>query len=115
MLFKPYMLIVFLAILLIFVLAPLLLAQTQGETISWSDLGVDVGIIGVIVALTQFVKQYIPKQFRVWLPIVLSVAAFFISGSAAGGHYENVFYWAAAAVYFYKLADTVSGGKLKKA
>jgi len=83
-------------------------AQTGEPTFDWGALGVNVGIIGAIIALTQIVKGFIPVKFVVWVPIVLAVAAYFATG-AVEGHPEYALYWAACAGYMWKLANVVTG------
>ena len=72
----------------------------------WINLGVNVGIIGSIIAIVQLFKQYIPEKLVVFAPILLSVVAFFVVGGDQPK--ENVLYWAAAAGYLWKLANVVT-------
>jgi len=106
--FKPNYLFLFIFLILL----PLAVyAQVNLEDpMDWGALGVNVGIIGAIIALTQIVKGFIPAKFVVWVPIVLAVAAYFATG-AVEGHPEYALYWAAAAAYMWKVANVVTGSK----
>jgi len=89
----------------IFVCGSLLFAQDSGG-FDWGNLGVNLGIIGAIIAIVQMFKQYIPDKLVVFVPIVLSAAAFFLMGGDQPA--ENVLYWAAAAGYLWKIANTIT-------
>ena len=86
-------------------------AQESGG-FDWGGLGVNLGIVGAIIAIVQMFKQYIPDKFVVFAPILLSVAAFFLVGGNQPA--ENVIYWAAAAGYLWKIANTITPEKVLK-
>ena len=93
------------ALFFIFAFASILFAQDSGS-FDWGNLGVNLGIIGAIIAIVQMFKQYIPDKLVVFVPIVLSTAAFFLMGGDQPT--ENVLYWAAAAGYLWKIANTIT-------
>jgi len=95
-----------LAILFIFAVGILFAQEFPEEGFNWASLGVNVGIIGAIIAIVQIFKKYIPVKFVVFAPIVLSVAAFFVMGGDQPT--ENVLYWAAAAGYLWKIANKIT-------
>ena len=90
---------------LFFLMVTALFAQDSGS-FDWGNLGVNLGIIGAIIAIVQMFKQYIPDKLVVFVPIVLSTAAFFLMGGDQPT--ENVLYWAAAAGYLWKIANTIT-------
>jgi len=96
---------VLLIIALLFLMVTAVFAQDSG-TFDWGNLGVNLGIIGAIIAIVQMFKQYIPDKLVVFVPIVLSTAAFFLMGGDQPT--ENVLYWAAAAGYLWKIANTIT-------
>ena len=102
--FRRTFLIAFAALLLLFMVS-VALAQDSGE-FDWSEVGVNVGVIGAIIALVQIFKKYIPGKFIVFVPVVLSVAAFFVVGGEQP--IINVLYWAAAAGYLWKIANGIT-------
>jgi hypothetical protein len=79
---------------------------------NWAELGVNVGVIGAIIAIVQMIKQWIPEKLVVWVPIVLSAAAKFIV--APEQPVEFVFYWAAASAYLWKIANTLTPPNILK-
>jgi len=91
------------AFLLLMVTA--LFAQESGG-FDWGNIGVNLGIVGAIIAIVQMFKSFIPEKLVVFVPIVLSAAAFFLMGGDQPT--ENVFYWAAAAGYLWKIANTIT-------
>lgn len=103
-------LILFTALILLFMVS-VALAQESGE-FDWGSLGVDVGIIVAIVAIVQLGKKFIPEKLVVFAPMVLAIAAFFaIGGDQPTG---NVVYWAAAAGYFWKIANKLTPDSILK-
>lgn len=96
---------VLLIIALFFLMATALFAQDSGG-FDWGNLGVNLGIIGAIIAIVQMFKQYIPDKLVVFVPIVLSSVAFFLVGGDQPA--ENVIYWAAASGYLWKIANTIT-------
>lgn len=87
------------------------LAQDSGP-FDWTELGVNVGVIGSIIAVVQLLKRFIPDKFVVFAPMVLSAAAFFIMGGDQPT--ENVLYWAAAAGYLWKIANKLTPDNVLK-
>ena len=90
---------------LFFLMATALFAQDSGS-FDWGSLGVNLGIVGAIIAIVQMFKTYIPDKLVVFVPIVLSSVAFFLVGGDQPA--ENVIYWAAASGYLWKIANTIT-------
>ncbi len=101
----------FFMVLVLFFMVSVALAQDSGE-FNWTNLGVNVGIIGAIIAIVQIFKKYIPVNFVVFAPVVLSIAAFFVMGGDQPT--ENVLYWAAAAGYLWKIANKLTPDNILK-
>ena len=81
------------------------MAQDSGP-FDWAGLGVNLGVIGSIIAIVQLFKKYIPEKFVVFAPIALSIIAFFVVGGDQPN--ENVLYWAAASGYLWKIANKIT-------
>jgi len=103
--FNRRIFVIILAILFIFTVGILFAQEFPAEDFDWESLGVNIGIIGAIIALVQIFKKWIPAGFVIFAPIVLSIAAFFVVGGEQPT--ENVLYWAAAAGYLWKIANKV--------
>ncbi len=104
---KKYFLIMLTFLLFMFV--GVAVAQESGalpDGIDWASLGVNVGVIGSIIAVVQFTKQWIPASLVIFAPILLSVIAFFVVRGEQP--IVNVFYWAAAAGYLWKIANKLT-------
>jgi hypothetical protein len=98
-------------IVLLFFTVSIAVAQDSGE-FDWSNLGVDVGIIAGIVAAVQLLKKFIPEKLVVFAPMVLAIIVFFVMrGEQPMG---NVVYWAAAAGYFWKIANKLTPDNVMK-
>ncbi len=102
---------IFFAVLLLFFMVSAVFAQ-DSEPFDWANLGVNIGIIGAIIAIVQIFKKYIPVNFVVFAPVVLSIAAFFVMGGDQPT--ENVLYWAAAAGYLWKVANKLTPDNMLK-
>lgn len=98
-----------LPILMILVTATFVFAQGV-DPVDWGSLGVNVGVIGAIIMITQIIKPLFGetlKKFLVLVPIVFAVGASFILGGAEAFEDKivNAFYWAAAAGYLFKIGQ----------
>lgn len=111
---RKYFLVIIGMFLLLFI--SITFAQESGvvpDVIDWGSLGVNVGVVGAIIAGVQFTKKWIPANLVVFAPILLSVIAFFIVRGEQP--YVNVFYWAAAAGYLWKIANKLTPDSVLKA
>ena len=89
----------------------LLFAQESGP-FNWGTLGVDMVVIGSIITIVQFFKKYIPVKLVVFAPVLLSVIAFFVV--PGDRPIPEVFAWAAAAAYTWKMLNAVTPEKVLK-
>jgi len=108
-----------LLVFMLFVVTISLMAQESGSPESiFTNLGVNMGVVGALIAFTQVVKKSIPEQVRkyiVFFPMILALLYAFILGG-----YETIetkvtmsFLYAAAAGYLFSLAGGVIS-KIKK-
>ncbi len=110
---RKYFLVIIGMFLLLFI--GIVIAQESGvvpDVIDWASYGVNIGVVGAIIAIVQFGKKWIPEQFVVFAPIALSVIAFFIVRGEQP--YVNVFYWAAASGYLWKIANRLTPDSIFK-
>jgi len=98
--------VLFIAVFTLLFFVSVAMAQESGGPIDWEDLGVNVAIIVPIIAVVQMVKKYIPEKLVVFAPIILSVGAFFVVPGERPVY--EIFYWAAAAGYLWKMANTIT-------
>lgn len=99
------------AIGFLFLFTSIVFAQESGE-FDWGSLGVDTGIVVGIIAVVQLLKKYIPEKLVVFAPIILAVIAFF--AVRQDQPIVHVVYWAAAAGYFWKIANQLTPSNLLK-
>jgi hypothetical protein len=108
-----------LLVFMIVIMAIPLLAQESGTPESiFTNLGVNMAVVGALIAFTQVVKTVIPESIRkyiVFFPMALALLYAFILGG-----YETIetkvtmsFLYAAAAGYLFSLAGGVIS-KMKK-
>jgi len=61
---------IFMLVLLLFVVV---FAQTTPPEFDFATLGVDMVVVGIIIAVVQFFKKFLPANLP-WMPIVASAA-----------------------------------------
>jgi len=93
----------------------IVIAQTTDPATIFQDLGVNVAVVGALIAFTQVIKQFLPESIKSYialLPMVLSLAYAFVLGGYVGIDQKitMAFLYAAAAGYLF----SVSGGIIKK-
>ncbi len=112
---KKKVILLLVGLMTIFFAGVLIAQETGGELpigIDWTKFGVSTGVIAVIITIVQFTKQWIPAKVVVFVPMVLAAIAFFIVGGDQPK--ENVFYWAAAAGYLWKMANVITPANILK-
>lgn len=102
----------FLPLILILTIPLVLMAQT-GTEINWEDLGIDTGIIVIIIGFVQFIKAKFLETVKPIIPYLFTVIAAMIIGVVKnwGADIESLlqvgFGYAFAATWLYEGAKSV--------